>query len=200
MAAIKDVTIICPIHGEFQQRPANHNIGRGCRACGGSKPLSITNFIIRAQIKHRNRYDYALVDFKSVEDKVRIICPEHGIFSQRVMTHLKGFNCPSCGRESTAQKLSHSLERFLQDAKSMHGDRYEYSEVDYTNALSKVKIICRAHGPFFQLPAAHCSSIILAMNSLATLSTLPKFLSSSLSLPNGLALTRYQLSAILKSS
>lgn len=159
ISAIKDVTIICPIHGEFEQRPANHNIGRGCRACGGSKPLSITNFVIRAQAKHRNRYDYALVDFKSVEDKIRIICPEHGIFSQRVMTHLKGFNCPSCGRESTAQKLSHSLERFLQDAKSMHGDRYEYSEVDYTNALTKVKIICREHGPFFQLPAAHIRGI-----------------------------------------
>ena len=159
VAAIKDVTIICPIHGEFQQRPANHNIGRGCRACGGSKPLSLTSFIIRAQALHRSRYDYAFVNFKSVEDKVRILCPEHGFFSQRVMSHLKGFNCPSCGRESTAQKLGHSLERFLQDAKVMHGDRYNYSHVNYTNALTKVKIICREHGLFFQLPAAHIRGI-----------------------------------------
>ena len=155
IAAIKDVTIICPIHGEFQQRPANHLSGRGCRACGGSKPLSLASFIIRAQILHRNRYDYAFVNFKSVEDKVRILCPEHGFFSQRVMSHLRGFNCPSCGCESTAQKLSYSLERFLQDAKAMHGDRYDYSRVNYVAAQEKVEIICSEHGSFWQSPINH---------------------------------------------
>jgi hypothetical protein len=169
-AAIKDVTISCPMHGEFQQRPANHLSGRGCRECGGNNPLTITKFIERANAKHGFRYDYSQVNFQNVENKTIIICPDHGPFEQRVMTHLKGFNCPKCGRESVAEKLGHSLQRFLQDAKNAHGDKYNYSEVDYKNALSKVKIICPVHGFFHQTPASHvrgiacskCSDLIAA--------------------------------------
>jgi hypothetical protein len=170
VAAIKDVTIICPTHGEFQQRPANHLSGGGCHECGGNKPLTVEKFIERANAKHGHRYDYSQVNFRNVEDKTVIICPEHGPFEQRVMTHLKGFNCPKCGRKSVAGKLGHSLERFLQDAKNVHGDKYDYSEVNYKNALIKVKIICPEHGAFFQKPASHvrgvacskCSDLIAA--------------------------------------
>ena len=170
VAAIKDVTIICPTHGEFQQRPSNHLTGRGCHECGGNKPLTVDRFIERARAMHGKRYDYSQVNFKNVEDKATIICPEHGPFDQRVMTHLKGFNCPKCGRESVAGKLGHSLERFIEDAKKAHGDKYDYSEADYKNALSKVKIICPEHGAFLQKPANHirgiacskCSDLIAA--------------------------------------
>lgn len=170
VAAIKDVTIICSTHGEFQQRPSNHLTGRGCHECGGNKPLTVAKFVERASAKHRKRYDYSQVNFKNVEDKATIICPEHGPFEQRVMTHLKGFNCPKCGRESVAGKLGHSLKRFIEDAKKAHGDKYDYSEADYKNALSKVKIICPEHGAFLQKPANHirgiacskCSDLIAA--------------------------------------
>lgn len=170
VAAIKEVTIICPTHGEFQQRPSNHLTGRGCHECGGNKPLTVAKFVERASAKHGDRYDYSQVNFKNVEDKATIICPEHGPFEQRVMTHLKGFNCPKCGREAVAGKLGHSLERFIEDAENAHGDKYDYSEVEYKNALSKVKIICPEHGAFFQKPANHvrgiacskCSDLIAA--------------------------------------
>ena len=170
VAAIKDVTIICSTHGEFLQRPANHLSGRGCHECGGNKPLTVKKFIERANAKHGHRYDYSKVNFKNVEDKAVIICPEHGPFEQRVMTHLKGFNCPKCGRVSVAGKLGHSLARFLEDARNAHGNKYDYSEANYKNALSKVKIICPEHGAFFQKPANHvrgiacskCSDLIAA--------------------------------------
>lgn len=170
VAAIKNVIIICPTHGEFQQRPANHLTGRGCYECGGSKPLTVANFIERANAKHGHRYDYSQVDFNNVEDKATIICHEHGSFEQRVMTHLKGFNCPKCGRKSVSKKMVHSIERFLEDAKKSHGEKYDYSQVEYKNALSKIKIICPMHGAFYQTPASHvrgvacskCSDLIAA--------------------------------------
>lgn len=170
VAAIKNITIVCPVHGEFQQRPANHLTGRGCRECAGNKPLTVQRFIERAKAKHGDRYDYSQVKFEGVENKVTIVCPNHGPFNQWVMAHLKGFNCPKCGRESVAGKLGHSLDRFIQDAKNAHGDKYDYSEVEYKNALSKVKIICPAHGAFMQTPASHirgiscskCSDIVAA--------------------------------------
>jgi hypothetical protein len=170
VSATTPMTIICPEHGEFQQRPVNHTMGRGCRDCAGNKPLTITKFIERANAKHRNRYDYSQVAFEGVENKVTIICPEHGPFEQRVMVHLKGFNCPKCGREQVTDKLSHSLERFISDAIAAHGDKYDYTEVEYVNALSNVKIVCPVHGPFLQKPANHvrgvgcskCSDIVAA--------------------------------------
>ena len=170
VSATSDITIICPIHGEFHQRPANHYIGHGCHACGGNKPLTLQVFVERSQAIHSSRYDYAQVEFENVESKVKIICPEHGVFVQRVMTHLKGFNCPHCGRASVANKLGHTRERFIQDAKAAHGDKYDYSKTKYVNALSKVEIICPVHGAFFQPPASHirgtgcskCSDIVAA--------------------------------------
>lgn len=170
VSATTPITIICPEHGEFQQRPVNHTMGRGCRDCAGNKPLTVAKFIERAQTKHGNRYDYSQVAFEGVENKITIICPEHGPFEQRVMTHLKGFNCPKCGRVSVAGKLGHSMDRFLADARNAHGDKYDYSEVEYKNALSKVKINCPIHGAFLQTPASHvrgvacskCSDLIAA--------------------------------------
>jgi len=155
VAAIADITIICPIHGEFRQRPTNHYIGHGCHECGGNKPLTVERFIARARVRHGDRYDYSQVEFENVESKVKIACPEHGVFVQRVMSHLKGFNCPRCGRVSVAGKLGHSLERFIQDAKNAHGDKYDYSEAEYVNAFKKVRIICPIHGTFLQTPASH---------------------------------------------
>jgi hypothetical protein len=159
VAAVLHVTIICAIHGEFQQRPVNHLMGRGCPLCGGSKTLSLEKFIERANARHNSRYDYSLVKFKNVESKVEIICPKHGVFKQRLMSHLRGFNCPSCGKDSKAQKLKQPLDEFLSLAKAAHGDKYDYSEVNYVNAQSKVRIICPEHGPFLQRPVNHIRDI-----------------------------------------
>jgi len=149
------VIIICPEHGEFEQTPANHCSGRGCHDCGGNKPLTMIRFVERASKIHSNRYDYSRVKFKSVECIVEIICPNHGLFSQRVMSHLKGFGCDRCGRLSKAKKLGHSSQRFLEDAQKAHGNKYEYSLVEYTNALTNVTITCPYHGHFPQKPANH---------------------------------------------
>ncbi|MAS81689.1 MAG: hypothetical protein CMF45_03270 [Legionellales bacterium] len=75
------------------------------------------------------------------------------------MSHLKGFNCSKCGRISTAKKLGHNLQRFIHDSTLAHDDRYDYSQVEYVNALSNVIIICRDHGPFSQKLANHIRGI-----------------------------------------
>lgn len=159
VAAKKKVTIICPEHGEFEQTPANHASSRGCHECGGNKPLTLEKFLKRANKIHKGRYDYSRVAFKNVEAKIEIGCPVHGFFHQRLATHLKGLGCDLCGRIETGKKLSHSLERFIEDARKAHGDRYDYSEVEYVNALTNVTIVCPKHGPFKQKPANHIRDV-----------------------------------------
>jgi hypothetical protein len=58
--------------------------------------------------------------------------------------------CPECG--GTKQRTN---ETFIEMAKGVHGERYDYSLVEYVNADTKVTIICTEHGPFLQTPLSH---------------------------------------------
>jgi hypothetical protein len=157
--ATEKITITCPVHGEFKQRPHNHLNGMGCRACGGNEPLTLETFLQRARDKHGDRYDYSLVYFNNSSEKIDIICPEHGVFSQYVLTHLKGFNCQKCGWESATKARSDTADGFIERAGLVHGDRYDYSHVTYVNQLTKVEIICPEHSSFWQLPSSHIRGI-----------------------------------------
>ena len=159
VAARQKLTIICPIHGEFQQQPSNHCIGRGCQECGGNKPLTIERFVERAKAKHGDKYDYSLVSFQNVDSKVDIICPDHGVFSQWVMAHLKGFGCQRCGWDSATRKRAFTTEQFIKDASNIHNHKYDYSLTQYVNANALITIICPVHGEFEQHAGNHVRGI-----------------------------------------
>lgn len=90
------VRIICPIHGEFWQRPSDHlDCKEACYRCRGVVKTT-EEFIEEARNIHGDRYDYSQADFKSMIDEITIICPKHGPFSQIVRLHLKGCGCPRC--------------------------------------------------------------------------------------------------------
>lgn len=46
-------------------------------------------------------------------------------------------------------------EKFIEKAIKRHGNRYDYSKVEYTDSLTKVCIICPEHGEFWQTPQSH---------------------------------------------
>ena len=48
-----------------------------------------------------------------------------------------------------------TTEEFIKKAREIHGDKYDYSLVDYKNAHTKIKIICPIHGEFEQAPFNH---------------------------------------------
>ena len=49
-----------------------------------AKKSNITEFIEKAKLVHGDYYDYSLVDYKGTKDKISIICPNHGIFIQKI--------------------------------------------------------------------------------------------------------------------
>ena len=149
------VCIICPKHGEFWQTPRAHLGGNGCSKCKGEKTkerqtLTTNEFIEKAKKVHRSKYDYSKVKYINTKTKVCIICPKHGEFWQRPNDHLKGKGCYECN----ANKVSNEIVFTLQ-AKQVHGDKYDYSKVNYVNNKKKVCIICPKHGEFWQTPHAH---------------------------------------------
>ena len=101
-------------------------------------------FIKKAKEVHGDKYDYSKVEYKKAIEKICIICPEHGEFWQIPTNHLKGCGCPSCGGNK-----KYTLEIFIKKAREVHGDKYDYSKVDYKKASEKVCIICPKHGEFW---------------------------------------------------
>jgi len=96
-----NVEIVCPVHGNFNQVPASHLVGRGCPGCGieeRTKAQTKTNqkFIDEAKLIHKGRYYYDKVEYITAKQKVIITCKEHGDFLQDPSGHLSGKGCVRC--------------------------------------------------------------------------------------------------------
>ena len=116
-----------------------------------SRVQNQADFIAKANIVHNGKYDYSLVNYTKSSEKIQIICPYHGTFWQTPNKHLAGQGCKICGRE----KIRCSIDDFIARARCVHGDKYDYSKVEYKSTHEKVIIICPEHGAFNQTPHAH---------------------------------------------
>lgn len=95
------VTIICPIHGSFQQNPLSHKNGYGCKRCSKKYGQKSTNQFIRECKSRFPDYDYGEVHYTNNYTAVNIICQEHGLFSISPVDILfKNKSCPSCNPSS----------------------------------------------------------------------------------------------------
>jgi len=99
-------------------------------------------------------YDKAVWKGKTT-NKIQIVCPKHGTFSQRISDHLRGQRCPKCKFEKLSRQFSLTTDEFIFKAKQIHGKRYDYTQVHYQNDHTLVTIICKKHGPFEQRPHNH---------------------------------------------
>ena len=122
-----------------------------CPRCAGYSPkLSQEDFISKAVSVHGNRYTYGKVQYISSHKKVIITCPTHGDYKQTPGSHFRGSGCPRCG--GTRKRTQ---EEFILKAKSIHGNRYSYSNTIYLTNNKKVSITCPQHGDFLQSPTHH---------------------------------------------
>lgn len=155
----KDKTIfICPIHGEFIQTWNNHIYGKsGCSKCKKCYKWTNEEWIEEVSKRHNYKYDYSKTLYTKAKEKVIVIChekdkfgKEHGEFAIRAGNHMSGIGCPKCGK-----KYNPSTEEWVEQAKQVHNDKYDYSKVNYKNQKSIVTIICPLHGEFKQQAGLH---------------------------------------------
>lgn len=158
------ITIICPIHGEFIQVPQNHiRLKCGCRKCGREIAKAKVNkyntdyFIEKAKEIHGDKHDYSKVQCFNATDKVEIICPVHGKFKQNANQHLQGHGCPKCNFDQMAKDRAMGKELFINKAKELFGEKYDYSKVEYINGQKNVCLVCVIHGDFVVTPNNHLS-------------------------------------------
>ena len=154
-------------HGVFETI-GDHFIGRGdgCPKCNG-KYMDNELFVFQSkQIHGEDAYDYSKFDFVNKNTKSIIHCNKHNIdFEQQARKHLSGHGCPLCRYDKSGDKRRVGLDKFVTRAKLIWGEKYDYSECEYSTCSDKVKIICHKtyedgteHGPFMMTPLSHTNN------------------------------------------
>jgi hypothetical protein len=122
--------------------------------------LNLKEFIRRSIAVHNNKYDYSLSIYKSVFEKLKIICPKHGIFEQDAHAHMSGKGCKQCSEEEKIKRFKArtlTKEDFVYKAIEVHKNKYSYDLVEYIHSDKNILIICKKHGIFKQSPHNHLS-------------------------------------------
>lgn len=122
-----------------------------------SKKIEYEEFLRRSHERHGEKFTY---DEKTREfyngshSIVPIVCPVHGEMWVEARSHWK-YDCEKCSYAVRGKMYGSSTEDFIEKARNVHGDKYDYSNVSYLKAHDKVNIICPIHGSFSQTPNYH---------------------------------------------
>src|SRR6056300_1306864 len=100
------------------------------------KKLTQEEYIKGCRMVHGDKYDYSLVEYKNISSPIKIICSYHGVFEQNANNHKDGQGCKLCSGSYKRTK-----EEFIKKSKEIHGDKYDYSLVEYKDRNTKVKLI-----------------------------------------------------------
>lgn len=113
-------------------------------------------FVEKAREIHGDKYSYEKAVYVGCTKPLVIICPAHGEFLMSPHKHISGKQgCPECGKLVRAAKRNKGAQ-FVERAKAIHGDKYDYSLVNYKTCKDRVEIICNKCGKHFtQTPDNH---------------------------------------------
>ena len=150
----------------FWQIARKHFQGSGCTDCGikkrtiGSR-LTQEEFLKRAKELHGEKYDYSEFVYEKAIIKGTIKCNTcNNIFEQDAHHHIgiKKAGCPKCGIKKVTDITRKTLEKFIEEATEIHGNKYNYDKVVYVNYATYVEIYCNKCNVWFQqIPSIHLS-------------------------------------------
>ena len=168
--------IVCPIHGEFEQKISAHIADKqGCPQCGlerfhASKKYDIKTIEQLFHDKNVPKITFDISSYESMNTPSLFHCQVCGKDFMRPMTVFLNENdkCPHCNKLKVNQEKCKTTREFIKQAKEIHGDIYDYSLTKYTKSRDYVEIICPEHGKFtieanshlqgHGCPLHHCNS------------------------------------------
>lgn len=118
-----------------------------------AKKKTIEQFIQEAKKIHKDKYNYDYVEYKNDKTKIKIWCNScKAFFMQTPHCHLKKQGCPFCEKNNRKMDINIFIER----AKKIHNNKYEYNNIIYNGTKKKIKIFCnKCKNYFFQTPGSH---------------------------------------------
>jgi len=142
------VKVNCYEHGDFWVTSSSHakSESAGCVKCRLAECRD--ELIKQYQVIHNNKYDYSEMVFTKSKIKIRIKCPEHGVFEQLPTAHKEGQGCPKCAGRFDEQALIQMFNR-------VHQNRYRYTRIPSAQKREKITFLCDQHGEFSQTIQKH---------------------------------------------
>lgn len=132
---------------------------------GSSRRRTLESFVEQARLKHGLKYTYLALDFSGRNSKIKLVCPEHGEFTQSTSSHLKGSGCWPCSNKLRGAHLKElkgkpsrkrmTDEEFFARAAEAQTRKWEYGELVREDAKTYIHVKCEQHGWFKQLAATH---------------------------------------------
>lgn len=126
----------------------------GCPKCGVLKAKR--NIAMNKFLQKLDTSKWEFIEYKDYTNVI-VKCKECGHIRNTTADNILRFGCKVCAAIKTNESRKLTTEKFIDRAKQVHGDRYDYSLVNYINYETPVKIICKKHGEFLQSPNKHLS-------------------------------------------
>lgn len=182
------ITIICKLHGKFEQVVHTHLKGSGCPECKrlsrlGEYKLNQDAFVEKATHIHEGKYSYNLVEYKGSTSYIEVLCVQHGSFKVNASEHLRGSGCPTCGVDKSRISKSFNKQYLLSilPEKLLNLSFEEVPNILWKQL--KIPIICREHGVFYKsverlLKSEGCPKCVALQNGLTKTTPLNVWLNS----------------------
>lgn len=101
------VKILCPEHGEFEQRACDHlHQKQGCPKCSHNFPITHEQFVFRSNERYGSKFTI-LSQFIGIKHPIKLHCRDHGEFTlKKAEKHLeRAGGCPTCWYLSRLENL-----------------------------------------------------------------------------------------------
>lgn len=151
-----EVIIICPIHGEFRQVAGEHFRGRGCKACGlkkvarmKNKPFSYYKETVLKNLAPYYKLEDVETQYYDTNTVFELKCQKCGGIRRPSFGDLLRYTvkCQVCDESYyEARKISH--DEYIERIKAVHGNKYDYSKIQYKTMHGKINVVCPKHGEF----------------------------------------------------
>lgn len=157
------IALVCKEHGSFRTTPASLlQATFGFPACGraaaaASRVLTTEEFVERSRSLHEDRFTYANASYSGKDALVTITCRDHGDFKTTPTEHRRYLHggCRGCWLRDMQTTKRKTRQQFITEATMAHGNRYDYSRVEYTTSVASIELECEKHGPFHIFPYKH---------------------------------------------
>lgn len=163
------ITIICPKHGEYYMQANNYLNGQRCPKCKYEKfsermkkYKTNEDFIKDVKMVHGDKYDLSKVDYVNNRKNI-LIGYKNKWYYISPNNLLKGHEPKEIAMKESGLKKRMTTEEFIEKAKKVHGDRYDYSKSVYVDSHTPLCIILheidpvtdKEYGEFWQTPNHH---------------------------------------------
>ena len=149
------ICIVCPEHGDFYVHPETFLNGKTkcpyCRKIEKENYRLSKEYITKKLEKYTNITKILSVEKNEKSPLITYECSNDGIQTCS-LNYLLEYGCKTCKYNNKSKQI---IDRFIEKARKIHGNKYDYSKVTSVKGKEKVCIICPEHGEFWQTKENH---------------------------------------------